>query len=189
VSDTEQVIPPRRAGVTYTRKHQPAQYESAEASVWVEADLTGHPDTDDGIVAALEAAFFLAKATVLNELGIPYAADEAGVIREVKPEAPVRITPAEVTAAAQRRVEDAFPGTTGVDAGGHDVVQVLKPVAPIPTALQSALNEWATGKGVTKVWDQRNADGTPKKAASGKDQPSFKAVKEQGDHPFWPPRS
>lgn len=170
----------RKGGVTVSRKVGLPNYSSADVSVYIEVNLDGATSAEEE-AARIESAVSTAKCVVYNELGIEYAVDENGVVREVQPKAPApRPTVEQVVA----NVEKAFPGTTSAD-GNFDIV-VEGQVAPLPDWLNAAY----AAKGSPGVLvDNRNPDGTGKKSAKGTDQPHFRSkFKVNGnDVPFWPP--
>lgn len=73
--------------VGFNRKVSVRQYESAEASIFIQFDIPSDPDmTDEArteqILANARGAFFQAKALVFEELGLEFEVTEGGVIRE-----------------------------------------------------------------------------------------------------------
>lgn len=81
------VIDTARGTVAFSRKVSVRQYESAEASIYVQFDIPTDPQLTDeargeAIIANARAAFFQAKALVLEELGLEFSVTEGGVIME-----------------------------------------------------------------------------------------------------------
>lgn len=87
--------------VGFSRKIQPKQYEGAEAQVFIQVNTDLDADLAD-VTQALATAFQAAKATVFDQLGVPYEVDDNFNI-------------VETTAKPEQIVEDAvvrrFPGT------------------------------------------------------------------------------
>jgi len=81
------IIFPQSGGVSFSRKVQVRDYESAEASIWLSFDLTRPEGMDDAeytnhIVSLARGAFFEAKALVFEELGLEFTVEEGGIVRE-----------------------------------------------------------------------------------------------------------
>lgn len=89
--------------VGFTRKVQPAQYEGAEASIYLQFDY--QPDSSvDEIVAKANDAFAHAKGLVFEQLGIEFSLEEGGrameTLRKAFPKAEVQApAPAQTTSA------------------------------------------------------------------------------------------
>lgn len=77
IVDNKVVKTPPKVTVGFTRKLSAPypQYESAEASAFVEAVLDSTDPSGDEVIAAAAAAFSIAKAQVFDELGIDYDVD------------------------------------------------------------------------------------------------------------------
>lgn len=160
-------------GVTFERTISDGNYGSNKFSAWVSADVAADA-TDQDKASALEAAAFIAKATVYAQIGVDFT-NEEGVLRE-----------------AVARVERAFPGTTDVSK------QITPTVAPTQLVggvrvkgaqhgdLPTWLIEQAAAAGVTEVWDNRDKASSPD---FGK-KPLFKATTtaagEKYPKGFWP---
>jgi hypothetical protein len=77
-----------QGGISYSRKIQVRDYESAEASIWISFDLP-KPDemTDEEfsshLISTARANYFAAKALVFEELGLEFTVTEGGIVQEV----------------------------------------------------------------------------------------------------------
>lgn len=72
--------------VSFSRKVAVRQYESAEASIYIQFDIPTEGTADEQrsqLVSNAKAAMFAAKALVLEELGLEFTVSDAGVIHEV----------------------------------------------------------------------------------------------------------
>lgn len=74
--------------VGFNRKVSVRQYESAEASIFVQFDIPTDPSLSDEargaqLLANAKAAFFQAKALVYEELGLEFEVGDDGVVREL----------------------------------------------------------------------------------------------------------
>jgi len=98
--------------VGFTRKMQPAQYEGAEASIYLQFDY--QPDSSvDEIVAKATDAFAQAKGLVFEQLGITFSVEEGGRVMETLRQA----FPAAQVQAAPRAAAPAPTGTAPTSGG------------------------------------------------------------------------
>lgn len=72
----------RKAFVTFERSVQVRPYETAKASIIVQADVPPTAGDSEADLKALEAAFFQAKSLVFEQLGLEFKV-ENGVVLEV----------------------------------------------------------------------------------------------------------
>ena len=101
--------------VGFTRKVQPAQYEGAEASIYLQFDYDP-ADSIEAIVAKAEGAFAQAKGLVFEQLGIEFSVNEGGRIMETVRKAfgaVENVTPIR-PAAAPAAVDHAAAGAGGM---------------------------------------------------------------------------
>jgi hypothetical protein len=70
-----------KATVGFNRKVSVRQYESAEASIYIQVDID--PENTEATMAAIKHAMFQAKSLVFEELGLSFSVEEGGVIREL----------------------------------------------------------------------------------------------------------
>jgi hypothetical protein len=70
-----------RITVSYSRKVNLGNYESADVYVAVQTDVAIDAD-DDAKVAAVKSAFLLARASACEQLGIKFTVDDATVVQE-----------------------------------------------------------------------------------------------------------
>lgn len=116
----------RKVFCTYERSVQPKQYETEKASLIVQADI--ELGADDGqIETAISNAFSIAKANVLDQLGLPTSFDGRKVVEASGSATPVRTDQPPPPAA------DAFPedaeGQAMIAAQAHDTTQVPENIA------------------------------------------------------------
>jgi hypothetical protein len=70
-----------RITVSFSRKVNLSNYESAEAYVAVQSDVSIDSD-DEEKIAAVKSAFLLARASAYEQLGIKFSVDDATVVQE-----------------------------------------------------------------------------------------------------------
>lgn len=70
-----------RITVSFSRKVNLGNYESAEAYVAVQSDIAIDAD-DDAKIAAVKSAFLLARASAYEQLGIKFNVDDSTVVQE-----------------------------------------------------------------------------------------------------------
>jgi len=83
-TETPNITP--QGTVSFSRKVAVRQYESAEASVFVQFDIPTHGTPDEQraqLLSNARAAMFTAKAMVLEELGLEFTVSDTGIIHEV----------------------------------------------------------------------------------------------------------
>lgn len=87
---SDQLLTGPKVTVGFTRKIQVRDYESAEATIFVEVptvpgDFVAADGTldKDALVAASKSAFFAAKSVVFEQLGLQMSVTEEGVVMEV----------------------------------------------------------------------------------------------------------
>jgi hypothetical protein len=101
--------------VTFSRKVSVRQYESAEASIFVQFEIPneGSPEQQRAeLLANARAAYFSAKALVFQELGLEFTVGEDGVIHEVLQKnfgKVTDVTPTELAAVAMDSQTSATP--------------------------------------------------------------------------------
>lgn len=156
------IIFPQSGGVSFSRKVQVRDYESAEASIWLSFDLTRPEGMDDAaytnhIVSLARGAFFEAKALVFEELGLEFTVEEGGIVRETIKRHFGNVTEVRGEAAA---VESA------PSAGGEDVPS-SPPFSADTTSKdeKEANKKWAMKRWASNpqdFWDNRTSKRNPK---------------------------
>lgn len=81
VVDDQVVDLPPKVTVGFERSIKVRDYETAKASVFIQADVPNDAD-DTAIAVGIRDAFFQAKSIVFDELGIEFSTDEGSVVRE-----------------------------------------------------------------------------------------------------------
>lgn len=181
------------ATVGFTRKVNLGNYESADATMFVQVDYPlGTDPSSKEFADRVYAAFTAAKIEVLEQLGLGYQADEDGVIREngkrkQKP-APSPQAATESTDAEVELIKSTFKGAKEVaaEAVGASDVPAEPPYDPETTDKDEKAANLKWAKARLKVAPNEFWDNRPKKA-SGKfsaKAPDFKH-KDTGI-PVWP---
>ncbi len=165
----------RKVFATYERSVQPKQYETEKAGFIVQADIEVGAD-DAAVEAAAVRALHIAKANVLDQLGLEYHFDGARVVEGAG---------SGTSAGAVQQVTQAFPGAQ---------VDPNPLPAPYQSPPQAALSPQAAPQpqaGGTPscpdcsgpMWDNREGKRNPK-------APDFKCKKprEECNGAIWPPR-
>jgi len=153
---------PTKISVKFERKLDLGNYQNVTASAWVEAETDGsHADVAD----KLGDAFGLAKAAVLDELGIEVLLDESGTIREkYAPSVTKQDT-------GERAVRRELGGTGGFDTLGVNVTNAKDMTEDVPSWLPGVMET----HGIVSVW-----------ANQGKFGPFYKEKVTAGEDPAGP---
>jgi hypothetical protein len=154
--------------VSFSRKVSVRQYESAEASIFVQFDIPtdGTPDEQrTQLIANARAAFFAAKALVFEELGLEFSVSDSGVIHEVVQKNFGRVTevvnePNPFPSAPQQVAITESPAPAG-EVGANP------PYAADTQDKQERIEnkKWAVARIATNPdewWDNRNSKRNPK---------------------------
>lgn len=153
--------------VTFSRKVSVRQYESAEASIFVQFEIPteGSPEQQRAeLLANARAAYFSAKALVFQELGLEFTVGEDGVIREVLQKnfgKVTEVTPNELANVAMDSQTSSTPFAEPT---------ATEPNAPYPTDTQdknerNANKKWAVARIAShpdEWWDNRTNKRNPK---------------------------
>lgn len=73
ITETEVTEP--RVTISFSRKMSPKQFESAEASIFIQVPIGLVEATPEGIESAAKPLYALAKSLVFDELGVDYGID------------------------------------------------------------------------------------------------------------------
>lgn len=116
---TDDVVKPLQATCGFQRKVSVRQYESAEASIFIQTEVD--LNDDDVTMKNLKHAMMQAKALVFEELGITFQLDEGGIVREMldKHLGPVTEIKTAPVSHELRSGEQSFP-TANPPVGGGD---------------------------------------------------------------------
>jgi len=155
--------------VSFSRKVAVRQYESAEASIFVQFDIPtdGTPDEQRAqLLANARAAMFTAKALVLEELGLEFTVSDGGIIHEVLQKNFGKVT--EVTA-AEPSTTHAIPQQVAITEQPATAGEVPPnpPHAPDTQDKQERIEnkKWALARIASNPedwWDNRNSKRNPK---------------------------
>lgn len=202
---SDPVIEQKFGTVGYERKRSlpqdPSLFGSSHEVVYVYVPFEFSPDEQE-TESRIQAALAQAKAVVFTELGTEYAADEAGVIREVLSQFPGAVAgPAAPSDAPSKAGGN--QDTTPRPSGGSSQFKVFNRIAdpaggsdqygPKKLANPPWFEAAAAATGDTEFWDDRDpATGEGKVGTNGKQRPWFKTKNlkdaEGRGLPVWGPR-
>lgn len=154
--------------VTFSRKVSVRQYESAEASIFVQFEIPteGSPEQQRAeLLANARAAFFSAKALVFQELGLEFTVEEDGVVREVLQKNFGKVTEVTPTELAVVAADSGVTATPFADPSAG-----VGPNAPYAVDTQdknerTANKKWAVARIASNPeewWDNRENKRNPK---------------------------
>lgn len=175
-----------KISVAFERKVSDGAYGSITAKAWAEIDVDAGNASE---AANAQADLFAAcKATVLDELGIPFTADDNGVVREKQIPVASR---EEAPAGGERRIvggQDAMQRVDAATGGGGHQLRVMNPEDLGNNPIPDWLIDKTAKDGVNAVWYNGHK-------ATGR-QPHWRQAitKEQkaaGVEPkaYWPPNN
>lgn len=160
------IIFPQSGGVSFSRKVQVRDYESAEASIWLSFDLTRPDGMDDDeytshVMSLARDAFFSAKGLVYEELGLEFSVSENGIIQESLKRHFGNVTEVKNSGPTYGGPAPAAPVPSGEEVG---------PVPPhnaetTDKAEKAANKAWALARWSThpnEFWDNRTSKRSPK---------------------------
>lgn len=153
-----------QGGISYSRKIQVRDYESAEASIWISFDLPKQDDMTDEeysshLISVARSNWFSAKALVFEELGLEFTVTEGGIVQEVLKKNFGNVT--EVTKAVPH---SAAPQP--VTSGSSDLPSSPPFSAETSDKSERAANkQWALARWAAypnEFWDNRESKRNPK---------------------------
>ena len=148
--------------VQFSRKVKIRDYESAEASVFIQFDVdTNDPDQT---VARAKSAMFQAKALVFEELGLAFSVSDTGVIHEIVQNHFGKVTEVTSTVASPSTTTNAEPTIPLAD--GPETSDTPPYAVDTPDKNERAINKkWALDRIRTNPeewWDNRENKKNPK---------------------------
>lgn len=161
------------ATVGFNRKVSVRQYESAEASIFIQTEVS--MDDPEQSLKNIQESFFTAKSVVFEQLGIPFEIGEGGVIRELINKHLGPVTEVKQSSAPQ---EDSGARSPAEPSAGADAQS--QPPFPSRTTdkNEKAANiEWAKARyksNPDEFYDNRESNAEKRAAGAQRVGPDFK---------------